>query len=106
MHAMQVVAVVWRDPKVDQGNVFTREEILASKSPMFTTFGLLVRDDSEEVAIAAELCDDGNFRGVTHVMRPLVEAVIPITAWPKRQRKPRKEIANADVRDGSKAGQR
>lgn len=85
----RLVAVLWRDPRVDQGNAYTRDEIAVRTIPTFTTFGLLVRDDEEVVAVAAEQGEDGAFRGVTYIMRPLVRAILPICEWPKRQRRQR-----------------
>jgi hypothetical protein len=82
----RLVAVVWRDPRVDQANTYTREEIAVRGLPYFTTFGLLARDDEEVVAVAAEQGEDGAFRGVTYILRPLVKEIIPICEWPKRPR--------------------
>jgi hypothetical protein len=82
----RLVAVVWRDPRVDQANTYTREEIAVRALPYFTTFGLLARDDAEVVAVAAEQGEDGAFRGVTYILRPLVKEIIPICAWPKTPR--------------------
>jgi len=82
----RLVAVVWRDPRVDQANTYTREEIAVRTLPYFTTFGLLARDDEEVVAVAAEQGEDGAFRGVTYILRPLVKEIIPICSWPKAAR--------------------
>ena len=82
----RLVAVVWRDPRVDQANTYTREEIAVRTLPYFTTFGLLARDDEEVVAVAAEQGEDGAFRGVTYILRPLVKEIIPICSWPKTPR--------------------
>ena len=92
----RLVAVVWRDPRVDQANTYTREEIALRTLPYFTTFGLLARDDQEVVAVAAEQGEDGAFRGVTYILRPLVKEIIPICSWPKgprRARQPRAALA-------------
>jgi hypothetical protein len=83
----RLVAVVWRDPRVDQANTYTREEIAVRTLPYFTTFGLLARDDEEVVAVAAEQGEDGAFRGVTYILRPLVKEIIPICGWPKSPRR-------------------
>jgi hypothetical protein len=88
-HSEALVAVQWRDVRVDQGNTYTRDEIRARQPQVFTTFGILTRDDAEMVSVAAEVADDGSFRGVTHVLRPLVLHVTPLLRWPKRERKPR-----------------
>ncbi len=96
----RLVAVVWRDPRVDQANTYTRDEIAVRALPYFTTFGLLARDDEEVVAVAAEQGEDGSFRGVTYILRPLVKEIIPICAWPKgprRVRGPRTAAAPAAV---------
>ena len=61
----RLVAVVWLDPRVDQANTYTREEIAVRALPYFTTFGLLARDDEEVVAVAAaheELVDQSAVR--------------------------------------------
>lgn len=91
----RLVAVVWRDPRVDQANTYTREEIAVRTIPCFTTFGLLARDDEEVVAVAAEQGDDGSFRGVTYILRSLVKEIIPICSWPKRLRRSRRPRAAA-----------
>ncbi len=100
----QLVAVRWRDPRVDQANAYTREEIQTRHVPSFTTIGLLVRDDADVVGLATEYGEDGTYRGVTYIMRSLVQEVTPITTWPKRQRRPKAEAPSgaqdAAVRDG------
>jgi hypothetical protein len=89
---------------VDQANTYTREEIAVRALPYFTTFGLLARDDEEVVAVAAEQGEDGAFRGVTYILRPLVKEIIPICGWPKtrRGRHPRARRAEAPL---AKAGE-
>jgi hypothetical protein len=82
----RLVAVVWRDPRVDQADTYTREEIAVRALPYFTTFGLLARDDEQVVAVAAEQGEDGAFRGVTYILRPLVKEIVPICLWPKKPR--------------------
>ena len=89
----RLVAVVWRDPRVDQANTYTREEIAVRTLPYFTTFGLLARDDQDVVAVAAEQGEDGSFRGVTYILRPLVKEIIPICSWPKSRRHARRPRA-------------
>src|SRR5512143_940580 len=91
----RLVAVVWRDPRVDQANTYTREEIAVLALPFFTTFGLLARDDAEVVAVAAEQGEDGAFRGVTYILRPLVKEIIPICFWPKGLRSARRPRVKA-----------
>ncbi len=92
----RLVAVVWRDPRVDQANTYTREEIAVRGLPYFTTFGLLARDDEEVVAVAAEQGEDGAFRGVTYILRPLVKEIIPICFWPKGPRGARRPRRKAE----------
>jgi hypothetical protein len=82
----KLVAVVWKDPKVDATAAYTRDEILSRHVPHWTTIGVLVRDDAEVVAIANEVGEDGVWRGVTYVLRPLVLDIVPISRWPKRKR--------------------
>src|SRR5512143_2728342 len=98
----RLVAVVWRDPRVDQANTYTREEIAVRALPFFTTFGLLARDDDEVVAVAAEQGEDGAFRGVTYILRPLVKEIIPICFWPKAFRGARR--AREKTREKAVAG--
>jgi hypothetical protein len=93
----RLVAVVWRDPRVDQADTYTREEIAVRALPYFTTFGLLARDDEQVVAVAAEQGEDGAFRGVTYILRPLVKEIIPICPWPKRSRGGRRPRAKKPV---------
>jgi hypothetical protein len=51
------------------------------------TYGLLVREDDRLVGVAAELCGDGTYRGVTFVPRSLVTRIVPLGPWPKRERR-------------------
>jgi hypothetical protein len=88
----RLVAVVWADARVDQADAYTREEIGRREIPTFTTFGLLVRDDPDVVAIASEQKDDGSYRGVTYILRPLVRSIQRVSEWPKRVRPKAAEI--------------
>jgi hypothetical protein len=94
-----LVAVLWDDVRVDQADMFTRDEILRARGVPFTTFGILVRDDNEMVSVASEVCENGAFRGITHILRPLVKQVTPLGAWPpkKKPAKKKKEPAPAAV---------
>ena len=82
----KLVAVVWDDAHVSQVDSFTRDEIADRAAVTYTTFGLLVRDDEKVVAIAAEICADATYRGVTYVPRGMVREVIQLSCWPKRKR--------------------
>lgn len=94
-----LVAVTWRDPRVDQANAYTREEILARHVPSFTTFGLLVREDAEVVAVAGELGEDGTYRAVTYILRPLILSITPLATWPKRTRTPKTRTEHGPTQD-------
>ena len=85
--ADKLVAVVWDDAHVAQVDSFTREEIKERAPVRYTTFGVLVRQDATLVAIAAEVCADGSYRGVTYVPTQMVREIVPVSCWPKRQRK-------------------
>jgi hypothetical protein len=86
-----LVAVLWDDVRVDQADMFTRDEILRARGVPFTTFGILVRDDHEMVSVASEVCENGSFRGITHILRPLVKHVTPLGTWPPKKRRERKK---------------
>jgi hypothetical protein len=85
----KLVAVIWDDAHVAQAASMDDEEIRSMRPVTMTTYGLLVRDDDEMAGVAAELQDDGSFRGVTFVPRSLVREIVPLGRWPKRQRSPR-----------------
>jgi hypothetical protein len=88
----QIVAVRYRDVGCDQTEMYTAEELLHRKGVEFVIFGMLRVNTDEKVVIAQELCENGNYRGATTVLRPLVLEVVPIAQWPlkkRRQRRPK-----------------
>jgi hypothetical protein len=86
----QIVAVRYRDIGCDQTEMYTAEELLHRKGVEFVIFGMLRVNTDEKVVIAQELCENGNYRGATTILRPLVLEVVPIAQWPlkKKRRKP------------------
>ena len=90
--ADKLVAGVWDDAHVSQVDSFTRDEIADRAAVTFTTFGVLVRDDEKVVAVAAEICADATYRGVTYIPRGMVREIIKLTCWPKRN-KPKAVVA-------------
>lgn len=84
--ADRIVAVRWDDAHVALVDSYTREEIKDRVPTVFTTFGILVRDDERLVAVAAERCEDATYRGVTYIPRAMVREVLPVAIWPKRTR--------------------
>ncbi len=86
----QIVAVRYRDIGCDQTEMYTAEELLHRKGVEFVIFGMLRVNTDEKVVIAQELCENGNYRGATTILRPLVLEVLPIGQWPlkKKRRRP------------------
>ena len=68
----QIVAVRYRDIGCDQTEMYTADELLHRKGVEFVIFGMLRVDTPEKVVIAQELCENGNYRGATTILRPLV----------------------------------
>jgi hypothetical protein len=83
----RIVAVVWDDAHIDQGASMSADEITVTQPIEMITYGLLVREDDRLVGVAAELCGDGTYRGVTFVPRSLVTRIVPLGPWPKRERR-------------------
>jgi hypothetical protein len=86
----QIVAVRYRDIGCDQTEMYTAEELLHRKGVEFVIFGMLRVDTAEKVVVAQELCENGNYRGATTILRPLVLEVLPIGQWPLKKRRPRR----------------
>lgn len=94
----QIVAVRYRDIGCDQTEMYTADELLHRKGVEFVIFGMLRVDTDEKIVIAQELCENGNYRGATTILRPLVAEVVPIAQWPlkkKRQRRAKTPEAGA-----------
>lgn len=77
------VEVEWLDAHADAKAEVTMEDINAMKSYRFKTYGILVRDDRHItgtsdplVAIAAEVGEDGRYRGVTFIPQGMVVGVL------------------------------
>lgn len=88
----QIVAVRYLDIGFDQTEMFTAEELHHRKGIEFIVFGMLRVDSPDKVVVATELCENGNYRGVTTIMRSLVLDVVPVAKWPKgKKRKPAEE---------------
>ena len=93
----KLVAVVWDDAHAIQSDTMTAEEIGASSACVMTTFGILAREDDRLVSVAAELHEDGSFRGVTFVPRSLVKEIVPLGSWPKKARKKKEKVDEGPV---------
>lgn len=94
-HINDIVVCTWKDIHADAILALTAEEIQKQGSYVFSTYGILVRDDRGSdinhdpmVAVAAEKSEDGTFRGVTFIPVPVVISV---------------ERVRADRRSGKKA---
>jgi hypothetical protein len=90
----QIVAVRYRDIGCDQTEMYTADELLHRKGVEFVIFGMLRVNTDEKIVIAQELCENGNYRGATTILRPLVLEVVPIAQWPLK-RKRRRPAASA-----------
>jgi hypothetical protein len=91
----QIVAVRYRDIGCDQTEMYTADELLHRKGVEFVIFGMLRVDTAEKIVIAQELCENGNYRGATTILRPLVVEVVPIAQWPLKKKRPRRSKAPA-----------
>lgn len=86
----QLVAVIWDDANVSPTDVILRDDVSRQKPTRFTTFGLLVREDDRLVSVAAEIDEQGDFRGMSNLPRGMVVEVIRLGRWPRRARKPKR----------------
>jgi hypothetical protein len=99
----QIVAVRYRDIGCDQTEMYTAEELLHRKGVEFVIFGMLRVDTPEKIVIAQELCENGNYRGATTILRPLVLEVVPIGQWPLKKTRRRAAKAAPPVAAASPA---
>lgn len=88
-----LVACRWLDAHADAKEELGQEAIATMTSYQFTTYGILVRDDRAGapqkdpiVAVAAEVGEDGRFRGVTFIPAGMVVDVQDLGS-PSRRRK-------------------
>jgi hypothetical protein len=90
-----LVAVRYTDIGCDQTEMFSREELTHRKGVEFISFGLLMVDTADKIVLATELCENGNYRGATTILRPLVREVTALGQWPPvAPRKRRSSAAN------------
>lgn len=87
--ALKLVAVVWDDAHVAESEVLSVDEVATRTPARIVTYGILVRDDEQQIGVAAELYGEQSYRGVTFVPRSLVVEIISLGTWPRRARKPR-----------------
>jgi hypothetical protein len=100
----QIVAVRYRDIGCDQTEMYTADELLHRKGVEFVIFGMLRVDTPEKVVIAQELCENGNYRGATTILRPLVVEVLPIGQWPLKRKRPKRPPKAAAVEAETSVG--
>lgn len=96
-----IVACVWIDAHAQAKEEVTQDEVDRMGTYGFTTYGVLARDDrgTEKkdpiVAIAAEVGEDGRYRGVTYIPSSLVISVKRV----KSTRRPRQKITTGSSPD-------
>lgn len=91
----RLVSVMWRDAFQDAKAQMGPEQIALARSFVFTSYGILVRDDRGQpnvvdplIGIAHEVGEDGCFRGVTFVpLEMLVEVQDLGSGKPRRKRR-------------------
>ena len=71
-----LVAVRWRDAHGSSLSEFAEHEI-PHRAYIWTTYGLLMRDDDEGISVASEV-SEGSYRGVTFVPRQMIIEVIDL----------------------------
>lgn len=100
----RLVGVSWRDAHADASRQMGPEEIALAKSYIFTSYGILVRDDRDEgspktkdplIAVAHEQGEDGIFRGITFVPLEMMVAVTDLGSPSRRKRSRRPSPAPA-----------
>lgn len=105
----RLVGVRWRDAHADATRQMGPEEIALARSYVFTSYGILVRDDRDEggpktkdplIAVAHEQGEDGIFRGITFVPLEMMVEVIDLgSPSPKRKRSRKGEGHQSPVPD-------
>lgn len=90
-----LVGCKWRDAFADAKAEMGPDEIALARSFLFTSYGILVRDDrgtevpDPVIAVAHEVSESGTFRGVTFVPAEMLVEILDF-GLPK-VRKPRKK---------------
>lgn len=88
-----IVSCAWLDAHASVKDEFTPDEVQAATSYRFTTYGILVRDDRGSdkkdplIGIAAEVGEDGRYRGVTYIPIGMVVSVDPVIPEKKSRKK-------------------
>lgn len=84
--AKPFVAITWNDAHASATGDYTDEEIAQAKPWQFTTYGYLLRDDAEMIAISGEIGEDKKYRAVSFIPRVLVSEIVTL-AQPKPARR-------------------
>ena len=90
-----LVAVQWRDAHGSALSEFAEHEI-PHRAFIWTTYGLLMRDDAEGISLANEV-SEGLYRGVTFIPREMVSEVIDLGVPIRRRTRKKKPAKPAAV---------
>ena len=91
-----IVVCEWRDAHASVKEEFSMEEIQSATSYKFKTYGILLRDDRISdikdplVAVAAEIGEDGRYRGVSYIPAEMVISVKVVKANRRSESKAKK----------------
>lgn len=90
--------VVWLDahspPATQVFNISDDAEMDAVHGPaVITTVGWILRDDDKGITIANEYCGDGDYRGVTFILRINIVDVLPLTTGRSKKSEKAKDAA-------------
>jgi hypothetical protein len=71
-----LVAVDWIDAHASVTREQTLEDIATEEPAIYTTYGILVRNDAQFVAVAGDVREAELYRGVSYIPRGMVTKII------------------------------
>ena len=92
---LQIVEVTWMDPHSPEATAqYNINELDNVHSPLkIKTIGILLRNDEIGITTACEDCGEGNYRGLTFIIRSLIQNVT-VLATQRKPRKPKTQETN------------
>lgn len=85
-----IVKVLWKDAHGVAGTTALAIHEIPHGGILITSYGLLLKQDTEGVSIASEVCEDGTYRGYTFIPSGMLVAVDPVIKPKKPRMKPNK----------------
>lgn len=82
----ELVSVKWLDAHGTSITAYAEHEIPHAAYEV-TTYGLLLREDDSGVSVAAEVCSDNTYRGVTFIPKGMIVEVHRLSGAKRKQKK-------------------